>query len=40
MQSGETVELKVPEQLLASLSRGDGVQVSINKAAEQKYGNK
>ena len=33
MQSGETVELKVPEQSLASLSKGDSVQVSIHKAA-------
>ena len=33
MQSGETVELKVPEQSLTSLSKGDSVQVSINKAA-------
>jgi len=32
MQSGETVELKVPEQSLASLSKGDSVQVSIRKA--------
>ena len=32
MQSGETVELKVPEQSLASLSKGDSVQVSIHKA--------
>ena len=35
MQGGETVELKVPEQSLASLSKGDSVQVSINKAAGQ-----
>ena len=35
MQSGETVELKVPEQSLTSLSKGDSVQVSINKAAGQ-----
>ena len=35
MQSGETVELKVPEQSLASLSKGDSVQVSIHKAAGQ-----
>lgn len=33
MQGGETVELKVPEQSLTSLSKGDSVQVSINKAA-------
>jgi hypothetical protein len=33
MQGGETVELKVPEQSLASLSKGDSVQVSIHKAA-------
>ena len=33
MQSGETVELKVPEQSLASLSKGDSVQVSIHKTA-------
>ena len=33
MQSGETVELKVPEQSLASLSKGDSVQVSIHKEA-------
>ena len=32
MQGGETVELKVPEQSLASLSKGDSVQVSIHKA--------
>ena len=32
MQGGETVELKVPEQSLASLSKGDSVQVSIRKA--------
>src|SRR5262245_43620424 len=37
MQSGETVELKVPEQSLASLSKGDSVQVSINKAAGQSH---
>jgi hypothetical protein len=35
MQGGETVELKVPEQSLTSLSKGDSVQVSINKAAGQ-----
>jgi hypothetical protein len=35
MQSGETVELKVPKQSLASLSKGDSVQVSIHKAAGQ-----
>ena len=35
MQSGETVELKVPEQTLAALSKGDSVQVSIHKAAGQ-----
>jgi len=35
MQSGETVELKIPEQSLTSLSKGDSVQVSINKAAGQ-----
>ena len=35
MQSGETVRLKVPEQSLASLSKGDNVQVSINKTAGQ-----
>jgi hypothetical protein len=35
MQGGETVELKVPEQSLASLSKGDSVQVSINKTAGQ-----
>ena len=33
MQGGETVELKVPEQSLATLSKGDSVQVSIHKAA-------
>jgi hypothetical protein len=33
MQGGETVELKVPEQSLTSLSKGDSVQVSIHKAA-------
>jgi hypothetical protein len=33
MQDGQTVELKVPEQSLASLSKGDSVQVSINKTA-------
>jgi len=32
MQGGETVELKVPEQSLSSLSKGDSVQVSIHKA--------
>jgi hypothetical protein len=37
MQSGETVELKVPEQSLASLSKGDSVQVSINKAPGQSH---
>ena len=35
MQGGETVELKVPEQSLTSLSKGDSVQVSIHKAAGQ-----
>jgi hypothetical protein len=35
MQSGETVELKVPEQSLVSLSKGDSVQVSIRKAEGQ-----
>ena len=35
MQSGEMVELKLPEQSLASLSKGDSVQVSIHKAAGQ-----
>jgi hypothetical protein len=35
MQGGETVELKVPEQSLASLSKGDSVQVSIHKATGQ-----
>jgi hypothetical protein len=35
MQGGETVELKVPEQSLASLSKGNSVQVSIHKAAGQ-----
>jgi hypothetical protein len=35
MQGGETVELKVPEQSLATLSKGDSVQVSIHKAAGQ-----
>jgi hypothetical protein len=35
MQSGEMVELKLPEQSLASLSKGDNVQVSIHKAAGQ-----
>jgi hypothetical protein len=33
MQDGKTVELKVPEQALASLSKGDSVQVSINKTS-------
>jgi len=33
MQGGEMVELKVPDQSLASLSKGDSVQVSIHKAA-------
>src|SRR5215813_11325055 len=33
MQGGETVELKVPDQSLASLSKGDSVQVSIRKTA-------
>jgi hypothetical protein len=31
MQDGKTVELKMPEQALASLSKGDSVQVSIHK---------
>jgi hypothetical protein len=35
MQGGETVELKVPEQSLTSLSKGDSVQVSIHKAEGQ-----
>jgi hypothetical protein len=35
MQGGETVELKVPEQSLTSLSKGDSVQVSIHKADVQ-----
>jgi TolA-binding protein len=35
MQDGQTVELKVPEQSLASLSKGDSVQVSIHKTAGQ-----
>lgn len=35
MQDGKTVELKVPEQSLTSLSKGDSVQVSINKAPGQ-----
>jgi hypothetical protein len=35
MQDGQTIELKVPEQSLASLSKGDSVQVSIHKAAGQ-----
>jgi hypothetical protein len=35
MQGGETVELKVPEQSLMSLSKGDSVQVSIRKAEGQ-----
>ena len=33
MQSGESVELQVPEQLLSKLNKGDSVQVSIRKAA-------
>jgi hypothetical protein len=33
MQDGKTVELKVPEQSLTSLSKGDSVQVSINKTS-------
>ena len=33
MQGGETVELKVPAQSLASLSKGESVQVTIHKAA-------
>ena len=32
MQSEETVELKVPEQSLSTLKKGDSVQVSIRKA--------
>jgi len=32
MQGGETVELKVPEQSLMNLNKGDSVQVSIRKA--------
>jgi hypothetical protein len=35
MQDGKTVELKVPEQSLTSLSKGDSVQVSINKTSGQ-----
>jgi TolA-binding protein len=35
MQDGKTVELKVPEQSLTSLSKGDSVQVSIHKAEGQ-----
>jgi len=35
MQSGETVELQAPAQALASLSKGDSVQVSIHKTAGQ-----
>jgi hypothetical protein len=33
MQGGDTIELKVPEQSLVPLSKGDSVQVSIHKAA-------
>jgi hypothetical protein len=32
MQSGESVELQVPQQLLSELNKGDSVQVSIRKA--------
>jgi FlaG/FlaF family flagellin (archaellin) len=32
MQGGETVELKLPEQSLMNLNKGDSVQVSIRKA--------
>jgi len=35
MQSGETVELKVPEQSLMNLQKGDSVQLSIRKAEAQ-----
>jgi hypothetical protein len=35
MQDGKTVELKVPAQSLTSLSKGDSVQVSIQKASGQ-----
>ena len=37
MQSGETVELKVPEQSLMSLSKGDSVPVSIHKTKGQSH---
>jgi hypothetical protein len=33
MQSGESVELQVPQQLLSELNKGDSVQVSIRKAS-------
>ena len=33
LQSGESVELQVPQQLLSELNKGDSVQVSIRKAA-------
>jgi hypothetical protein len=33
MQNGESVELQVPQQLLADLNEGDSVQVSIRKAS-------
>jgi len=35
MQSGETVEFKVPEASLTNLNKGDSVQVSIRKAEAQ-----
>src|SRR5262249_10862474 len=35
MQSGETVEFKVPEASLTNLNKGDSVQVSIHKAEKQ-----
>jgi hypothetical protein len=35
MQDGKMVELMMPQQALASLSKGDSVRVSIHKDTEQ-----
>jgi hypothetical protein len=35
LQNGETVQMKVPDQLLTSLNQGDSVQVSIRKMQSQ-----
>jgi hypothetical protein len=38
MHSGEMVELKIPEQSLMNLHKGDSVQVSIRKAEASSSG--